>query len=58
MDVYLSVGESIRLGDATLTVLAVEGDLILFGLEEPGEEPPKDDEEEERRLLRRRWERS
>jgi hypothetical protein len=55
IDVHLSVGDAIHLGEAgTLTVLAIEGDLILLGLEAPGEERPRDDEEEERTLLRRR----
>jgi hypothetical protein len=55
MDVYLAVGESIRLGEAgTLHVLAVEGDLILFELAEPEENRPgTDDEGAERRLLSR-----
>src|SRR5262249_12867465 len=57
MEVELAIGESIRLGDAgTLTLLGIQGDLILLGLEEPGEERPKDDEEEERKMMRRRWE--
>jgi hypothetical protein len=37
----LSPGEVIQIGDGiTLTVLAVEGDLIRFGLETPEEESP------------------
>jgi Global regulator protein family len=41
----LSAGEAIHIGAAvTLTVLAVEGDLIRFGLETPeGESPGADD---------------
>ena len=41
----LSPGEVIHIGDAvTLTVLAVEGDLVRFGLETPdGESPGADD---------------
>ena len=41
----LSAGEAIRIGEAvTLTVLAVEGDLVRFGLETPeGESPGADD---------------
>jgi hypothetical protein len=47
----LSAGEVIHIGDSvTLTILAVEGDLIRFGLETPAEASPgagdvsKDDE--------------
>jgi Global regulator protein family len=37
----LSAGDVIRFGDAvTLTVVAVEGDLVRFGLESPGGECP------------------
>jgi hypothetical protein len=51
----LAVGESIRFGDAgALTLLGVEGDLILRGIEEPGEERPRVDAEQESKLLRRR----
>jgi hypothetical protein len=55
MEMNLAAGESVRLGDAiTLTVVAVEDDLVLFELKEPGEVRLKDDEEADRRLLRRR----
>jgi hypothetical protein len=55
MDVHVAVGESIHLGEAgTLTILGIEDDLILLGLERPGEERPKNDEEADRELLRQR----
>jgi hypothetical protein len=55
MDVNVAVGDSIHLGPAgTLTVLGIEDDLILLGLEGHGKERPKDNEDEERKLLRRR----
>jgi hypothetical protein len=55
MDVNVTVGDSIHLGPAgTLTVLGIEDDLILLGLEGPGKERTKDDEDAERKLLRRR----
>ena len=55
MELNLAAGESVYLGDAiTLTVVAVEDDLVFFELKEPGEVRPKDDEEADPRLLRRR----
>jgi hypothetical protein len=45
MIVTLSPGKAIHIGDTiTLTVLAVEGDLIRFGLETPEEKSPGADD--------------
>jgi hypothetical protein len=59
----LSPGAVIRIGDTvTLTVLAIEGDLIRFGLETPeGESPGADDsgkgcEEADLKQRRNGWE--
>ena len=59
----LSPGEAIHIGDAvTLTVLAVEGDLIHFGLETPEGASPdagdvgKDSEEADLKHRRNGWE--
>ncbi len=54
----LSAGEVIHIGGAiTLTVLAVEGDLIRFGLETPeGESPGADDTGQDGEQPDLRWE--
>jgi hypothetical protein len=59
----LSPGDVVRFGNAAvLTVLAVEGDLIRFGLETPDGASPdagdfcKDGEEADRKHRRNGWE--
>jgi hypothetical protein len=58
----LSPGEAIRIGAVTLTVLAVDGDLIRFGLEAAeGENPDVDDtgqdsDQAARKHRRKGWE--
>ncbi len=59
----LSAGEVIHIGEAvTLTVLAIEGDLIRFGLETPEGASPgagevgKDSEEADLKRKRNGWE--
>jgi hypothetical protein len=63
MIVNLSPGKAIHIGDGvTLIVLAVEGDLVRFGLEMPeGESPGADDtgkgcEEADLKQRRNGWE--
>jgi hypothetical protein len=59
MLVDLSPGDVVRIGDAaTLTVLAVEDDLIRFGLESPEGYPSADTDDEgaDHRPTRGGWE--
>jgi hypothetical protein len=56
----LAPGDTIRIGDGvTLTVLAIEGDLIRLGLESPERVPgaDRDDERADLRPQRAGWER-